>query len=118
MNDAFQESQQVAAPPTPAVRSLWLNLSNVCERGSFKVSLDIDGVEKVLFLQNVEQDEGVVSHSFNLTQYLRASQDEIVRLKRRNEDLWIGLVQIKNAGTDDPKKLKEMAASWAEENSP
>jgi hypothetical protein len=71
--------QPAKAEPIPAARSLWLCLSNVCARGSFKVSLDIDGAERVLFLQNVEQDEGVVSHGFNLTPYLQAHASERYR---------------------------------------
>lgn len=46
---------------------------------------------------------------------LRQAADEIERLKRERKDLWIALVLIKNAGTEDPKKLKQMAADWADD---
>jgi len=61
---------EVSIEPEVRPKNLWLKLSNICEKGKFIVALEIDGVEKEILHQNVEQEEGVVSQHQNLTKYL------------------------------------------------
>jgi len=48
-------------------KKVWLLLSNVTDKGKFKVSLELDGKEEILFNNYVEQNEVVVCESHNLT---------------------------------------------------
>lgn len=61
---------EVLREPKTSPKHLWLKMTNICDKGKFLVALEIDGSDKQVLCQCVDQDEGVVSHHHNLTQYL------------------------------------------------
>jgi hypothetical protein len=50
---------------------VWLYLTNICDKGKFKVVLEVNGQEKVLFESYVEQGEVIISEHHNLTWLLK-----------------------------------------------
>jgi hypothetical protein len=46
---------------------VWLTLSNVCDKGKFRVVLEVNGVEKELFHSYPNRADGIISESHNLT---------------------------------------------------
>jgi hypothetical protein len=66
---------------------VWLSLSNVCDQGKFKVTLEVNGQPKELFNSYVHQNDGIVLHDYNLTWLFNSRNEEINRLHCfRNKD--------------------------------
>jgi len=79
MNDF---SDQTGQTQYPLADSMWLCLSNVCDKGKFKITLEINGEPFKEWCQYVEQDEGVLCESWNLTHWLKTNNKEISLLRK------------------------------------
>lgn len=74
------------------IERVWLRISNCCDRGKFRVTLEINGKDyKDLFYSYPSQEDGVVSIEQNLTWLLNSRTSEVEALNERIEDLldWI-----------------------------
>ncbi len=72
--------------PPKDIKTVWLDITNVCERGKFKVSLQINGKEYLEFFHSYpHQGEGIVSQGHNLTWIFEAGFAEAVRMLRSEE---------------------------------
>lgn len=65
----MSENHQVAEEPmfkTPVDR-VWIKITNICDPGMFKVTLEVNGVDRDLFYSYPDRHDGLVSESHNLT---------------------------------------------------
>lgn len=79
--------QEVFIDPFHSLKpeKVWLYLTNICDEGKFKVVLEVNGQDKVLFNSYVEQSEGVVSNHYNLTWLIQnalAPNQELIEAAR------------------------------------
>lgn len=99
---------------------LWLIMTNICDKGKFRVALEADGVEHELLHTYVMQDECVVSDHHNLTCYLeaareagfQAAQAEAARLRQTLEEVREGLALMAEGEGDDETIYQEIARHW------
>lgn len=79
-----------AADKTPKnIKSIWLDITNVCDRGKFKVYISINHDQekhiKELFHGYPDQNDGIVSQGHSLQWIFDAGFAEAVRMLRSEE---------------------------------
>ena len=81
-------SEPARNDPPKDIKSIWLDITNVCDRGKFKVYLSINGKEyREFFHCYPNQSDGIVSQGHNLTWIFDAGFQEAVRmLKSKDAD--------------------------------
>ena len=79
-------SEPARNDPPKDLKTVWLDITNVCDRGKFKVSLQINGKEYQEFFHSYpHQGDGIVSQGHNLTWIFEAGFAEAVRLLKSDD---------------------------------
>jgi hypothetical protein len=65
MNEQLAATDLLYSTP---IKHVWITITNICDKGKFKVSLEVDGKEvRDLFYSYPDQNEGIVSQSHNFS---------------------------------------------------
>lgn len=72
----------------PVVEHVWLKITNICEKGKFRVTLEINGQDYGdLFYSYPDQEEGVISQGHNLTWLIaKSAQVKALKVKLAHEE--------------------------------
>ena len=107
-------NNQVAQVNHPEAKTIWVNVSNICDKGKIRVSLTVNGEEyDDVFYSYASQEDGCVCVSQNLTPWLRQSER-----RGRKEMLAEVLEAIRSDCNCDPPAwgncVNRRTANWLE----
>ena len=103
-------SEPARNDPPKNIKSIWLDITNVCDRGKFKVYLSVNGKEyREFFHCYPNQSDGIVSQGHNLKWIFEAGFQEAVRLLRKTgyEDMEDAADCLENLRSLEEQRSKE-----------